>query len=349
MIDNLLNELKDAFNTRKFAAGVLIAMIDFLTELDIPSLNVRSFQDLLEVFPRQRTTAHGKRANTLIVRRGESTLSLRPFYNNAERLFRAEHKRYDYPSCAPHATQSWQDYTNWLDSLCKMDQKELQILKGKVIDFVLNELPDQGYQQGSIETIPPLFQIILEDFDFTAPRGEPSGAAFQGAAFGFIRADNPHLQVEIDKVRTGSRRLQRVGDIDAWDGERLAVTAEVKSLEVTAGAVQGLVGFANEVLKRGAIGLLIALSFTQDAKKSIEERGLRSLDLDNLIGIVELWDPSKQKIAIESMIYYATHVEKNSALKNRLKEFLKGILDGWPKQNTDCIGSEESQSTDRNS
>jgi hypothetical protein len=31
---------------------------------------------------------------------------LRPFYNEAERYFRAEKKRFDYPSCAPHATQA---------------------------------------------------------------------------------------------------------------------------------------------------------------------------------------------------------------------------------------------------
>jgi len=44
--------------------------------------------------------------------------------------------------------------------------------------------------------------------------------------FGFLRADNPHLQIEIDKVRTGSKRLQRVGDIDGWEGARLAISAE---------------------------------------------------------------------------------------------------------------------------
>lgn len=111
--------------------------------------------------------------------------------------------------------------------MCKLTKSEILAVRKSVVGHVLKQLPSQEYQAGSVRAEPPMFRILLEDFDFTAPRGEPTGAAFQGAVFGFMRADNPHLQVEIDKARTGSKRLQRVGDIDAWDGERLALTAEV--------------------------------------------------------------------------------------------------------------------------
>ncbi|MGD9505660.1 MAG: hypothetical protein AB7W37_12160, partial [Syntrophobacteraceae bacterium] len=240
-----------------------------------------------------------------------------------ERLFRSTHHRYDYPSCAPHATQAWEDYKNWLDSLCKLPMDELEALRERVISYVLAQLPDQSFVSGSITVPPPIFRMLLEEFDFSSHIGkEPTGAAFQGAAFGFIRADNPHLQVEIDKVRTGSKRLQRVGDIDAWDGERLAVSAEVKSLQFAAERISSIVGFINEVATRGAIGMLIALSFGPNAREGAESCGLVALDLEDLTRIVRLWDPAKQKIAVESIFYYAAHVEKNSVLLERVRSFV---------------------------
>lgn len=91
---------------------------------------------------------------------------------------------------------------------------------------MLSNLKSHAFDPSSVKIKPSLFQLLLEEFDLTAQKGEPTGAAFQGMVFGFLRADNPHLQIEIDKVRTGSKRLQRVGDIDGWEGARLAISAE---------------------------------------------------------------------------------------------------------------------------
>ena len=329
--EGIFESFKVAFKTRKFSAGLLVAMIDFTVALGVPGSEINSYHELVRRYPRRTTTSQGARANTLIVDRNGSTLSLRPAYNEAERLFRSAHHRYDYPSCAPHATQAWEDYKDWLDALCKLPLGELQSLRERVISFVLDQLPDQSFVPGSVKAPPPIFRMLLEEFDFNARTGkEPTGAAFQGAAFGFIRADNPHLQVEIDKVRTGSKRLQRVGDIDAWDGERLAVSAEVKSLLFSTEKISDIAGFINEVTVRGAIGILIALSFGPSAKESVESYGLVALDLEDLTRIARLWDPAKQKIAVESMFYYAAHVEKNSVLLERMRSFVMARSPGSP-------------------
>ena len=201
--------------------------------------------------------------------------------------------------------------------------EELDQLREKVVDYVLDRLKSQEFDRASIETDPPLFRIVLESFNLTAQKSEPTGAAFQGIVFGFVRADNPHLQVEIDKVRTGSKRLQRVGDVDCWEGSRLAISAEVKQLTLTGDAVTDLEAFANETGRRGAIGMIIALAFGPGVRQQIEALGLKPLDRDNLLHIVELWDPLKQRTAIQSLVYYAQHVEKNSSLTDRLKAFLK--------------------------
>lgn len=145
----------------------------------------------------------------------------------------------------------------------------------------------------------------------------------QGLLFGFLRADNPHLQMEIDKVRTGSRRLQRVGDIDGWEGARLAISAEVKQLELKLDDLPDLEGFANETGRRGTLGVVAALGFRQGVRGRLEGMGLRPLDTGDMLGIVRLWDPLKQRTAAASLVYYVRQVEKNASLGSRLDRFLE--------------------------
>jgi hypothetical protein len=303
---------------------LLVAFIDLLRALGSPSLRLSGFDDFLARFPRQTTTSAGKRANTLIVAVDESgrTQSLRPHYNAIERYFRAEHKRFDYPSCAPHATQAWADYRQWLDALSTYGPQEIEGLRVRVVEHVLRELKNQAFDPGTVKVEPPLFLRVIEDFNLTAGKGEPTGAAFQGVVFGFLRADNPHLQIEIDKVRTGSKRLQRIADIDAWDGARLALSAEVKQFELAADDVGDLQQFANDVGERGALGLVVALAFKPGVREIVEDDGLRALDRDDLRRVVELWDPLKQRTAVSSLVYYARHVEKNTVLADRIDAFL---------------------------
>lgn len=320
--DELYDEFVAGFPARRFTAGLLVAFIDLYLELGVPASGATSFQDVLARTPRKTTTAAGKRANTLIVDRGGTTLSLRPFYNAAERFYRAEHKRFDYPSCAPHATQAWADYAGWLDALATFDEAQLRQLRERVNAFVLDTLKSQAFDPASVKVEPPLFRMWLEEFDMAARKGEPSGAAFQGGVFGFLRADNPHLQIEVDKVRTGSKRLQRIGDIDGWEGSRLAISAEVKQFELKEDNVPDLAGFGNQTGQRGTLGLVVALGFKAGAREAIEALGLRALDLDDMVRIVELWDPLKQRTAVASIVYYARHVEKNSSLGDRIDAFL---------------------------
>lgn len=165
----------------------------------------------------------------------------------------------------------------------------------------------------------------------TSRKGEPSGAVYQGLVFGFLRADNPHLQIEIDKVRTGSKRLQRIGDVDGWEGGRLAISAEVKQFELKPDNVPDLEAFGNATGRRGALGIVAALRFEGDAREQIDALGVVPLDTDDLLRIVELWDPVKQRTAVTSFVYYAMHVEKNSSLSDRIAAFLAQAVEDWHK------------------
>lgn len=319
----IYDEVVDGFGNRKFAAGLAVTFIDFLQELGVPRDDVSNLSDFLAAYPRREFRSIGKRANTLIVDRPDGrTLSIRPFYNKVENFFRAENHRFDYPNCAPHATQAWRDYERWLDGLCGCSKEDLIKLRDDICDFVLAELPSQAFDPSTLDREQPVFGSILDDFDLVRQKGEPHGAAYQGLVFGFLRADNPHLQVEIDKVGAGGKRLQRVGDVDAWEGARLAITAEVKQYVLTDDHVGQFAGFANAAVSRGSIGLVCSLGFEEGVRRKVESLGVRALDIEDLRSIVSLWDPMKQRTAAASLMYYVKHVEKNSALGTRLDEFI---------------------------
>ncbi|WEK45984.1 MAG: hypothetical protein P0Y56_13235 [Candidatus Andeanibacterium colombiense] len=328
--DQLFDDFEAGFPNRKFTAGLLVALIDLFEHLDTPNRGFANFDELLVAFPRQTANAQGKQVNQLSVFMPDGkTVGIRSFYNKAERFYRAEHKRFDYPSAAPHATQAWPDYKHWLDALATISSEQLAELRGRVNQFVLDTLKSQEFDPATIEVEPPLFRLLLEDFDMAAKVGEKTGAAFQGIVFGFLRADNPHLQIEIDKVRTGSKRLQRVGDVDGWEGSRLAISAEVKQYKIGADAVPDLEDFANRTGRRGALGVIAATGFDDGVREALEAIGLIPLDVTDMLRIVELWDPIKQRTAVASFVYYANHVEKNSSLSDRLTAFLSEAGATW--------------------
>ncbi|KOB40185.1 hypothetical protein AE930_09530 [Xanthomonas arboricola] len=231
----ILDEVKANFfggQRRKFLPGLLIALIRFLRRLKATGGKYASLDDFHRDFPLATVTKKGGGVNTFTVIVNGKSLAIRKDYDNIANFFRNEKHRYDFPSSAPHATQAWRDYLPWIEAILSFDDSSLDDLEKNVIDYVLESLPSQAIDPSSVKREPPLFLLYLQNFDLTSRSGEPTGAAYQGTVFGYIRADAPHLQVEVGKVRTGSKREKRVGDIDARDGEKLVLSAEVKQYVV---------------------------------------------------------------------------------------------------------------------
>lgn len=329
--DDVLAEMRTEFTRgrgarpipRKYVAGLLISFCEFLTELGVPGAGVTSLEALFTQFP-QITQG----VSTLTVRMpdgGQKTI--RPAYERAHSFFIYENKRLDYPRSPPYATGKWGDYRAWLDALVTFSVADLARIASETRAFVLAELPEHVFDPASVRTEPPIFRMLLQDFRFDqrAPR-ETTGAAFQAAVFGFIRADAPHLQVEARKARTGSARLAGIGDIDAWEGDQLVVSSEVKGFIVDEGIVSELDYFASEVRQRGALGMVNALDFRdQAARDAIESLGLVPLSRLDLVRIVSLWDPLKQRAALNAFQWVVIHREQNMPLIQRVAAFLESV------------------------
>lgn len=325
-VDEIFNEVRSEFTRRKFAAGLAMAFIDFLTSINALGKGIKSYDAFLAAYPRKERTDSGARANTLIVQLPDgSTKSIRFFYDRVQELIRATHQRLDYPSAAPHATQAWPDYTKWIGGMVAAKKADVVALRERILAFLLQSLPSHELDESALKKAPPVFLLLLRQFSFGATKGEPTGAAFQGAVFAYLRADSPHLQVEVRKVRTGSKRVGGIGDIDAWDGDRLILSAEAKHHRFTDSDVAALEGFANVIARRKAIGLVVADCFDDEARTSLKTKGLIALSREEMANVVTLWDPMKQRIAAQSYLYYASHVEQNAALTARVKAFFDSV------------------------
>lgn len=310
---------------RRFLPGLLVAFIDLIRTVRPTNRTYRSLADFYAAFPRREKTGEGGTANTLIVTRSDgTTLSIRPPYERFQHWVRSEHNRFDYPSAAPHATQAWGDYEHWLACLVGLDDAALTALEERVRQFTLATFASHETDGSTIKREPPRFHLFLDRFDFSKRAG-PTGAAYQGTVFAWVRADAPHLQVQVAKVRTGSKRVGKVGDVDARDGEALVLAAEVKQFKFKANDVDSLKEFASLVDRHHALGLVVALDFEDAAKAAITALGLEPVTRQDLLDRVRLWDSLKQRNAVQALLFYVTQVEQDKELIDAVQGFFAEI------------------------
>ena len=311
-----------ARRARRYVGGLLPSFCDFLIELDAPQRGYESLDDLFSEYPQ---ITEGVSTLTLALP-DDRQKTIRPAYERYHHLYVTENRRLDYPRSAPYATGKWGDYRRWLDALVGMSKEDLEWVAQSCVAFVLGELKEHGFDPSSVRAEPPIFKWLLSDFDFgdRAP-GEPTGAAFQAVVFGYVRADAPHLQVEARKARAGSARTQGIGDIDAWEGDQLIVSAEVKHFVVGANDLGDFTHFAASIAERAALGLVVAEDFASDVRAQIEELGLHPLSRLDLLQIVSLWDPLKQRAALNAFQWVVVHKEQNSGLIERVRAFLEQV------------------------
>jgi len=314
---------------RRYVAGLLVAFCEFLTELPIREAPLRSLADLFARYP-QITEG----VSTLTVRMPDgSQKTIRPAYERVHRYFIFENKRLDYPRAGPYATGKWADYRIWLESMVSFSREQLVHIAGETRAFVLAELPEHVFDPSTVRIEPPIFRMLLETFPFgERARGETTGAAFQAAIFGYIRADAPHLQVEARKVRAGSARTAGIGDIDAWEGDQLVISAEVKAFVVDSAIAEEVDYFASEVQQRGALGMIVAEDFREGTREALEALGIVTVSRKDLVRIVSLWDPLKQRAALNAFQFVVVHREQNGPLIRRVEAFLRQV--GYRQQAT---------------
>lgn len=271
-------------------------------------------------FGRDELDAKGRPVNTLnLVMPDGSRIRLRGLYERVRDVARLRLRRFDYPNSAPHATQAWASNTEMLDAVFAFTPNERRAFAEGLWDM-LTAMPAQRPRTLG-EAAPRSFEIVLAEFPGTQ-KGEPAGAILQGLAFAYYRADSPTVTIDTGKAKAGSKTTGRIGDVDGWDGESLAISVEVKDKSLDESEQADLGSFiANLSDWPDAIAVVIARSATPGVIEFLAEQDVRFFDRDAMLRTVRYWDLGKQALATREFVHYLVHIEQNSTLIERFREF----------------------------
>lgn len=262
----------------------------------------------------------GTQANTLtLVYNGQSE-GIRKLEERVGEFFHSLN-RTGYPSAYVYTTGQWHKYKDLLTLCFKISENGRYHLCRKLIDYGFSIIPAHTYFGRKKQRV-RVFEQVLVDYPRTDVN-ENGGLVFQSIAHGFIAADRPHLAIIADKVRTGSARQKRFGDIDCYYGLDIELSVEVKDLDISSSNFKHqLSGFINDVLASGAQGMVFVRNIDLDIRVELESDGIVVMSLSEALAIVKAWDWQKQNNALQVMLHHISHIEQNTEATQRLLRFI---------------------------
>jgi hypothetical protein len=323
-IDALVGHVDDHFGRSK---GTLGLGIDFLIVAEQLSRRTEEFdgfdpdvgrERIFDRFSRKDTSA------TLTFLLDGNQFGIRSVHNDLITLFRDDLGRTNFPSSPGHHTGEWERYEVMLERAFRLSRRGRYVATRRLFEYGLEHLRSKSYASRD-PPFPTPFGTVLTEYSRSHPE-EEGGSAYQALCYGFVRAQWPHLSLRASKVRTGSSRQHRYGDVDGYLGPDLMISVEVKDLHVDQGNVRSELGTTSQVAERTtAIAIAICRSVSDDAREMLEAAGVRVLDDDDLETRVRTWDYHKQNRAVQAMLHFFSNVEENPAGTQRLLRFLDGV------------------------
>ena len=317
MLSAVVGKVQEQFSRkkpRKYVLGLAIDFVSLAQKISRSDPELGAFRPGLteaELFSRYHagTAEDDEQGNTLTFRFEGQSFGIRAVEEAVCDLF-IKADRTGYPSAYVYNTGMWHHFKPMLLDCFKLSEGGRFSLISDLIEFGLASFPKNIYFGRAVPRV-RLFESIVADYPRSA-RGENSGMVFQGIVYGFLKADRPHLSLIVDKVRTGSARQRRFGDIDGYYGLDLELSAEVKDEDVTAGRVESELGqFLRDVTNHRVQGIAFVRSIDEAARELLMVKGLATLTDGELRSTVENWDWPKQNSAVHGLLHFVAHVEQN--------------------------------------
>jgi len=194
----------------------------------------------------------------------------------------------------------------------------------QLFDFGLAELDGQT----PVRREPPFpapFLKVVENYHRKAPE-EQGGSAYQALAYGYVKTKWSHLSLRASKVRTGSSRQNRYGDIDGFMGPDLMVSVEVKDRVIDGSNVKSELGTMMDLAEKStAIAIAICKEVSDQAKETLADADVEVITDEDLEEELRTWDYHKQNRALQGMIHFFAHIEENPAGTQRLLSFIADV------------------------
>lgn len=322
-IETLVNRAESLFSSSKGTLGLAIDFIILAEELshtDDWLLGYDSEITRRDILERYENTAK----SSLTLKRGNTKEGIRSFHNELIDLFRNDLSRTNFPSSPGHHTGEWERYDDILENAFRLSRDGRYEAAQRLFDIGLERLESKDYQRRDPPFTKPFLEV-LRNYERSAPF-EQGGSAYQALCYGYVKAQWPHLSLRASKVRTGSSRQHRYGDIDGYYGPDLMISVEVKDLSIDGSNVDSQLGTMMDVAQNTtSIAIAICRHVTDDARETLEEAGVRVLDDDDLEERLATWDYHKQNRAIQGMIHFLTNIEENPDATQRLLHFVANV------------------------
>lgn len=283
--------------------------------------STRTDASILAAYP--RVTQRGDvGANTLTLTFNDETFGIRKLEELVRSYFYKQ-RRLGYPSAYVYNTGQWAKYRDLLGRCFRLSAYGRYALVLRLLSFGREHIEAQTFKVRAPKSIGE-FECVLGQYP-RAHADENAGLAFQAIAFGVASVLYGHLSISAASVRTGSARQNRFGDIDAYAGEQLVVSIEVKDIDLDSKNYETQIeSFVAQVSTFGVRGLILCneCSAAIEAQACSAAPTLLIVRHAAILQMVRLWDEPQQTRAIEAMLHYLANIEHNAKAADRLKMFL---------------------------
>jgi hypothetical protein len=327
---HILKSVEDKFHSVTYILGLPLdftVVAQKLSEFDLDAKDFRGDLDETALFARYpRTTSGTQNVNTLTLtfqfNSKTKKVGIRRVEEDVCDLFIAA-DRTGYPSAYVYNTGMWHHFQELLVNCFKLSESGRYLLCQQLIEFGLEKLPKNTFFGRDTPRF-RLFEQIIKDYPRTATANENAGMVMQSIAYGYMKADRPHLSLIVDKSRTGSAKQRRFGDIDCYYGLDLEVSVEVKDEEITEAGVESELGqFARDVHRHRVQGLAFVFSIESAARNWLMSFGVIAQDIQTTLTRVESWDWRKQDDAVHGLLHFIAHVEQQPVAVTRLLNIIQ--------------------------
>ena len=263
---------------------------------------------------------------------GEQTLTLqfdggsqgiRGLYEDVGNFFQNDLNRTNFPWSPQHHTNNWEGYVPFW-RIFRLSRAGRYELADRLFSMGLERF--QGHEfQSRDPPFPDPFLAVLNDFERSVGF-EEGGTAYQAMAFGYVTTEWSHLSFQADKLRTGSSRQNRYGDIDGYYGPDHMLSVEVKDRVIdTENVLDELGGVVSVASDSTAVAVAICKEVSEDAREILNEEGVQVITDEDLRAELQQWDYHKQNDALQGMVHFYSDIERNPPGVQRLLNFVNEV------------------------
>lgn len=322
--DALVDRVDREYSSGKGVLGLALDFLMVAEQLSHFDTRLAGFEPDIDHDAIRDRYPPGSTAATLTLTLDGESFGIRSVHEAVTDCFREDLRRTNFPSAAPHWTGEWTRFTDLLEMSFQLSRDGRYDTALRLFDMGLQRLQSRAYDIRE-PPFPDPFISVFEDY----PRqhdDEEAGSAYQGMAYGYVKTEWPHLSLRASKLRTGSARQHRYGDIDGYYGPDLMVSVEAKDKPIHEANVGSELGTMMELAKETtAIAIAFCRSVDEEASAILEESGVHVLTDDVVLSHMATWDYHKQNDALQGMIHFLTNVEENPAATQRLLKFLWNV------------------------